>query len=69
MIEEKATYNYTEMVDDMKKEINTSLNQELTKGVNMKGSITNIGINSIYYTATHLVLRTHLDGYLKLILD
>ena len=69
MIEENAVYKYTEMMNDLKSEINHSLNQEITKGVNMKGEISEITINQIYYTATHFVLRTHLRGHLKLILD
>lgn len=69
MIEQKAVFDYDPMVSDMKKEINSAMNQELTKGVSMKGKITQIDLNQIYYTNTHLVLRTHLNGDLKLILE
>lgn len=67
-IEENANYDYTPMVNDMKKQINTSLNQELSKGVSMSGSIKDIKLNNIFYGQNHLVLRTHLEGNLKLII-
>ncbi len=69
LVEEQGKFNYTPMIDDMKKEINTSLNQPLTDGVAMSGRIASISLNKIYYTTTHLVLRTQIDGNLKLILD
>jgi hypothetical protein len=69
LLEEQAKFNYTPMIDDMKKEINTSLNQPLTDGVAMSGRIASISLNKIYYTSTHLVLRTQIGGNLKLILE
>jgi hypothetical protein len=69
LVEEQGKFNYTPMIDDMKKEINTSLNQPLTDGVAMSGRIASISLNKIYYTTTHLVLRTQIGGNLKLILE
>jgi hypothetical protein len=69
LVEEQGKFNYTPMIEDMKKEINTSLNQPLTDGVAMSGRIASISLNKIYYTTTHLVLRTQIGGNLKLILD
>jgi hypothetical protein len=69
LVEEQGKFNYTPMIDDMKKEINTSLNQPLTDGVAMSGRIASISLNKIYYTSTHLVLRTQIGGNLKLILE
>jgi len=69
LVEEQGKFNYTPMIDDMKKEINTSLNQPLTDGVAMSGRIASISLNKIYYTSTHLVLRTQIAGNLKLILE
>jgi len=69
LVEEQGKFNYTPMIEDMKKEINTSLNQPLTDGVAMSGRIASISLNKIYYTTTHLVLRTQIGGNLKLILE
>jgi hypothetical protein len=69
LVEEQGKFNYTSMIEDMKKEINTSLNQPLTDGVAMSGRIASISLNKIYYTTTHLVLRTQIGGNLKLILE
>lgn len=69
LVEEKGKFDYTSMIDDLKKEINTSLNQPLTEGVMMSGAIASITLRKIYYTSTHLVLRAQIGGNLKLILE
>lgn len=69
LVEEKGKFSYTSMIEDMKKEINSSLNQSLTDGVTMSGRIATIELNNIYYTTTHLVLRAQMGGTLKLILE
>jgi hypothetical protein len=57
------------MVEDMKKEVNSALNQEISRGVKMNGAINTIELKQLYYTTSHLVLRARLTGNLKLILD
>lgn len=69
LIQKNGTYDYKSTVEDMKKEINSSLNQEITKGVKMTGAISNIELKQLFFTTTHLVLRTRLNGNLKLFLD
>jgi hypothetical protein len=69
LVEEQGKFNYAPMMEDVKKEINASLNQTLTDGVKMNGRISTISLNNIHYTATHLVLRTQMAGTLKLILE
>ncbi len=69
LVEEQGKFNYTTMLEDVKKEINSAFNQPLTEGVMMNGRINKIALNSIYYTTTHLVLRTQMTGSMKLILD
>jgi hypothetical protein len=69
LIEKNGSYNYTTMVEDMKKEVNSALNQEISRGVKMNGAINTIELKQLYYTTSHLVLRARLTGNLKLILD
>ena len=69
LVEEQGKFNYAPMMEDVKKEINASLNQTLTDGVKMNGRISTISLNNIYYTATHLVLLTQMACTLKLILE
>lgn len=69
LVEEQGKFKYTTMLEDVKKEINSAFNQPLTEGVMMNGRINKIALNSIYYTNTHLVLRTQMTGSMKLILE
>jgi hypothetical protein len=68
IIEEKGTYDFQEMVNEIKNEINQSLSQKLTDEVRMDGEMNSIALKTLYYTNTHLVLRAQLDGNLKLIM-
>jgi hypothetical protein len=68
MIEQKGTYDFQGMVNDIKNEINHSLTQQLTDEVQMDGAMNTIALKTLYYTNTHLVLRAQLDGKLKLIM-
>lgn len=67
LIEQKGTYDFQGIVNDIKKEINHSLTQKLTNEVQMDGEINSIVLKTLYYTNTHLVLRAQMDGKLKLI--
>lgn len=69
LIEKNGNFDYTSMVEDMKTEVNNSLNQEISKGVKMNGAINSIELKQLYYTTSHLVLRARLSGNLKLILE
>lgn len=69
LIQKKGSFDYASMVEDMKTEVNNSLNQEITKGVKMKGAISVIELRQLYYTTSHLVLRAGLRGNMKLILE
>jgi len=69
LIEKNGNFDYTSMVEDMKTEVNNSLNQEISKGVKMNGAINFIELKQLYYTTSHLVLRARLIGNLKLILE
>lgn len=67
LIEQKGTYDFQGIVNEIKKEINHSLTQALTDEVQMDGAMNSIALKTLYYTNTHLVLRAQLDGKLKLI--
>ena len=69
LIEKNGNFDYTSMVEDMKTEVNNSLNQEISKGVKMNGAINSFELKQLYYTTSHLVLRARLSGNLKLILE
>ena len=69
LIEKNGNFDYSSMVEDMKTEVNNSLNQEISKGVKMNGAINFIELKQLYYTTSHLVLRARLIGNLKLILE
>lgn len=69
IIQKNGNFEYKDQIEAMKKEVNASLNQEITKGVKMSGAISTIDLKQLYYTTTHLVLRTRLNGNLKLILE
>ena len=69
LIQKNGNFEYKDQIEAMKKEVNASLNQEITKGVKMSGAISTIDLKQLYYTTTHLVLRTRLNGNLKLILE
>jgi hypothetical protein len=68
MIEDQASFDYLPLVSDVKKEINTSLNQEVLKDVHLKGNVSEIYLKELFVTPSHLVLRTQLIGQMKLIL-
>lgn len=68
MIEQNATFDYFPLVSDVQQEINSSLNQEVMKDIYLKGNVSNIYLNDLFVTPSHLVLRTQLIGQMKLIL-
>ncbi|MBM3164303.1 MAG: DUF4403 family protein [Bacteroidetes bacterium] len=69
LIQKEGSFNYASMVEDMKAEVNNSLNQEISKGVRMSGAIHAVDLRQLFYTANNLLLRAHLSGNLKLILE
>jgi len=69
LIEKNGNYEYFGQIEDIKKEVNSALNQEISKGVKIQGEISTIDLKHLYFATNHLVLRTQLKGDLKLILE
>lgn len=66
IISQNASFDLDPILTETKQEINLGLNQEITKGVFMEGKLHEISIENLEYTPTHLILRTQLNGDLKL---
>ena len=54
------------MLKEAKKNIEESINTEITKGVKMNGAVSKIKMTEVYLDKNHLLLRTKINGSLKI---
>ena len=68
-IEEKSIFELKPYLSDAKKEIASSLNQELEKNVHLIGEVDKLQLNEFYPLKNKLFLRSTIIGKLKLKID
>lgn len=67
-IQKKGNFDYSNVLKDIKSNINASLNREVTKDLRLQGKISKIELTQLFFSSGNIVLRTSLNGELKLIL-
>lgn len=68
-IEEKSVFELRPYLLEVKKEIATSLNQDLQKNVHLKGQVDNLELNELFPLKDKLFVRSTIIGKLKLNID
>ena len=68
-IEEKSNFDLSPFLQDAKKEITTSLNQDLEKNVHLKGEVDKLLLNELFPLKNNLFIRSTIHGKLKLKID
>lgn len=64
-IRERATYNFTKFMADNKARLQKEMSRDLANGVHSDVSVQDMDIQSIYPTAERLIVRTLIDGQIK----
>ena len=65
-IEKNSVFELSPMLQEAKKNIEESINTEITNGVKMNGAISKIKMTEVYLDKNHLLLRTKINGSLKI---
>ena len=68
-IEEKSVFELRSYLEDAKKEIATSLNQDLQKNVHLKGQVDTLELHELFPLRDKLFIRSLIEGKLKLKID
>ena len=68
-IEEKSIVQLSPYLLDAKKEISTSLNQDLEKNLHLQGEVDKLQLNELYPLKNNLFIRSTISGKLKLNID
>lgn len=68
-MQQYAVFDYSKGLMEVKKEINRSLNQEITEGVKMEGGVTNLRPTLLQFNDQEFLLRTRILGKMKLIIN
>ena len=68
-IEEKSVFELRSYLEDAKKEIATSLNQDLQKNVHLKGQVDTLELHELFPLKDKLFIRSLIKGKLKLKID
>ncbi|NBU48424.1 MAG: DUF4403 family protein, partial [Flavobacteriales bacterium] len=67
-IQRKGNLDYSHALKDLKTKINASLNNEVSTDLRLQGKIATIELKQLFFSSGNIVLRTSLEGELKLIL-
>jgi hypothetical protein len=65
MIREKATYNFTQLLNDSKAKLQSQLSRDMGNNIHSEVSINQLDIQNIYPSADKLILRTLTNGQVK----
>jgi len=67
-IQRKGNLDYSHALKNLKTKINASLNNEVSTDLRLQGKIATIELKQLFFSSGNIVLRTSLEGELKLIL-
>lgn len=66
MIRQKATYNFTQFINNSKTRLQTELSRDMGSGIHSDVAIQNLDIQNIYPTSEKLIIRTLSTGQIKI---
>jgi hypothetical protein len=66
LIREKARYNLSQTMEEMRASVEKQINTEIDTGVFMKGHLSDMNISGIFPTNDHLILRMLISGNIEL---